>query len=144
MDRFSNEEKLDQAIGNAIAMFVATGAFLEERGIDLDELERFFGTTHAEGWADARGDLEKIAHYVSLNMATFGFETATAFEDGGAVVSARWSADHADPDWPIPPKPALARSPVAFEPIMQRLGVGFSWEVDDDGLTMRLRESGSS
>ena len=144
MDEFSQEEKLDQAIGNAIAMFVATGAFLEERGIDPADLDRFFGEAHAEGWAEARGDVKKAAHYVSLNMATLGFQTDTRFEDGGAVVSARWSDDHADPDWPIPVKPALARSPIAFEPIMAWLGVDFSWDADDDGLTLRLRDTGSS
>jgi hypothetical protein len=58
-------------------------------------------------------------------------------------VTARWSDDHADPEWPIPVKPALARTPIAFEPIMSWLGVDFSWDADDDGLVLRMREAGS-
>jgi hypothetical protein len=142
MDAFSDQEKLEQAVGNAIAMYVATVAFLEERGVDPAELDRFFGEKHAEGWAEARGDLKQMAHYVALNMATFGFSTDTTHEDGGVVVTARWSDDHADPDWPIPVKPALSRMPIAFEPIMSWLGVDFTWEADDDGLVLRMREGG--
>ena len=140
MDEFSENEKLDQPIGNAIAMYVATHAFLRQRGIDPGDLDRFFGDQHAEGWADARGDLKKVARYVALNLTSFGFATETTHDEGSATVSARWTDDHADPDWPIPVKPALERSPIAFEPIMSWLGVGYTWETDDAGLMLQLRE----
>jgi hypothetical protein len=77
---------------------------------------------------------------VALNLTTLGFATETTHEEGGATVSARWTDDHADPDWPIPVKPALERSPIAFEPIMSSLGVGLTWEIDDGGLVLHLRE----
>ncbi len=139
MDEFNDKEKLDQAIGNAIAMYVAAHAFLDQRGIDPAELDRFFGEQHAEGWADVRGDLEKVAFFVALNMSTFGFTTETTNEDGAAAVSARWSEDHDDPDWPIAVRPALERSPIAFEPIMAWLGVDYAWEVEEGGLVLRFR-----
>ena len=131
---------LEQSIGNAIAMYAATRAFLEGKGIDPAELDDFFGETHAPGWADARGNLETIAHYVALNMRTFGFDTEITNGVGTATVTATWSPDHDDPDWPIPVRPALAKSPRTFEPIMEWLGVGFTWDATDEGIVMHLAE----
>jgi len=131
-------ELLEQAIGNAIAMYTATRAFLEEKGIDPAELDSFFGQTHAPGWAEARGDIGKVAHYVALNLRTFGFDTEVASEVGTVTVTARWSQVHDDPDWPIPVRPALAQSARSFDPIMSWLGIGFTREVSDEGIVLRL------
>ena len=139
MDTFPAEEIREQAISNLIATYATTKAFLRDRGIDPLDLERFFGETHAPGWAEAKDDLAKIAHYVALNMQTFGFETETTKADGETTVLARWSEDHGDPDWPFPVKEVLATTPVAFEPIMTWLGVTMSWEETREGLVFHLR-----
>jgi hypothetical protein len=141
MDTFSADEIREQAIGNLIATYATTQVFLRSRGIDPIELERYFGEVHAPGWAEAKGDLEKIAHYVALNMQTFGFETETSAADGETTILARWSQEHDDPDWPISPRDALRTTPVTFEPIMAWLGIAMSWDATDDGLVFRLRAS---
>ena len=139
MDGFSERERLEQAIGNMVAMQVTAHDFLRERDIDPAELDRYFGERFAEGWAESRGDVAKIAHDVALNMTTLGFETSTTTSDGEATIHARWTEFHDDPDWPTPVRPALAASGVVFEPIMAWLGVGFSWDADDDGMTFRIK-----
>lgn len=136
---FTDAEKLEQAVGNAVAIWVATDEFLRQRGIDPRDLQTFFGERHAEGWVDARGDLEKIAYFVALNMTTFGFETSRTVANGEATVEARWAEMHDDPDWPIPVRPALGASGVAFEPIMAWLGVGYSWDAGEGGISFHLK-----
>jgi hypothetical protein len=112
---------------------------LKQRGIDPAELSTFFGQTHAEGWGEARGDLNKVAHYVALNMASFGFSTETTDEDGRVTVMASWSDEH--PDRSIPLRPALTEDLTAsFEPIISWLGVTYSWEATDDALVLHLAD----
>lgn len=137
-DEFTDRELNEQGWGNAVAMLAATHEFLKQRGIDPVELFTFFGQTHAEGWGEARGDLKKIAYYLALNMATFGFSTETIHEDGKVTVRASWSEEHDDPDWPIPVKPALTDMGTSFEPIMSWLGVAYSWQPTEDGLVFSL------
>lgn len=141
MDEFTEHEKFEQAWGNNVAALAATHEFLRRRGIDPVELATFFGETHAEGWSESKGDLKRTAYYLALNMATFGFQTETTDQDGTISVTARWSSEHDDPEWPIPVKPALTTALTAsFVPIMSWLGVGFSWEETGEGIVFRLSE----
>ena len=138
MDEFTDQERLEQSWSNLVALLSATSEFLRQRGIDPHELSRFFGEAHAPGWDEARGDLAKTAYYVALNAVTMGMTTETTHGDGSATVVASWTAEHDDPDWPFPVKPLGDELGVSFEPIMAHLGVGYSWEATDEGVTFRL------
>jgi hypothetical protein len=140
MDEFTDAEKLEQAIGNEVAIASATLEFLSKRGIDEAEYLTFIGEMFAPGWSDTAGDLKKIAHYAALNLVTMGCTTETTHEDGGATIMVEMTEMHDDPDWPIPIRPAIRASAIIYDPIMASLGLKYSWEETPKGLTLRISE----
>lgn len=137
-DTFTDREMYEQAWGNMAASTAALREFLHQKGIDHSEFWSFFGETYAPGWAEARGDLKKVAYYIALNMTSYGCTTETTHDDGKATVKATWSGELDDPDLPFPAKPALVESSSAFEAIMSWLGVDLSWEERPDGMVFHL------
>jgi hypothetical protein len=139
-DEFTDREMYEQAWGNMVSSAAALHEFLTQRSIDPSEFWTFFGETYAPVWAEARGDLKKVAHYVALNLTSVGCTTETTHDGGKATVRATWSGELDDPDWRIPAKPALVEMTSSFGPIMSWLGLNFSWEETSDGMVFHLAE----
>jgi hypothetical protein len=139
---FSEEERLEQAEGNATAILVATLSFLRERGLSAQDWAGFVGTLFAPGWDNLQGaGVNEIARVVALNLATSGGRILSLEGDSNqAEVVVRWPADEG---WLSDTNLQRADIQPALEiflPIAERLGVQCRIVSKDGGsTTIQLR-----
>ena len=71
--RFTTDELLSSAQGNATAFVLATIAYLKEQGLSVDDYVRFFGRRFAPGWEELRSEpLVAVARAAALNAVSVG------------------------------------------------------------------------
>lgn len=91
---FTNEELLEQAKGNAIAIMLVTVAYLKRTGASAADWTRFAGAALAPDWREAADfDAAQLARIWALNFAS----------TGGSVQSAQGDAQRAElvvSNWP--------------------------------------------
>src|SRR5919107_970806 len=69
----SAEEVLSQARGNAVAFILTTIAYLEERGMAVEDFVDFFGRQFAPGWDELRArPMLEVAQAVTRNAVSVG------------------------------------------------------------------------
>src|SRR4051812_42207862 len=139
MNDFSDREMYEQAASNPVAVLVAADQFLRDRDIDASQLYRFFGESYASEWDDRKGDIERTAQSVALNMTSAGFESPITTAQSDVIVHARWTEQHDGSDWPTTVKPALERAiPLRFGGPMAHAGVKMTASPSADGIDLRL------
>ncbi len=133
---FTTEELLSYAQGNATAFALAAIAYLKEQGLAVDDYVRFFGRRFAPGWEELRTQpVLAVARTAALNAVSVG----------GALGSLSGNETHAEvliegwPDEEIARALGLERSEGeamwdSFEPIMEHLGISFSWRHEGEGV----------
>ena len=142
---FATEELLSSAQGNATAFALATIAYLKEQGIAVDDYVRFFGRQFAPGWEELRGQpVAAVARAAARNAVSVGgtLRSLSGDEAKAEVLIEGW------PDEEISSVLGLERSEGekmwdSFEPIMEHLGIGYSWRREDGAVRLSF-ERGSA
>ncbi len=142
--RFTTEELLSYAQGNATAFVLATIAYLKEQGLAVDDYVRFFGSRFAPGWEQMRDQpVVAVARTVAMNAVSVGgvLRKLSGEEARAEVIIEGW------PDEEISGVLGLERSDGevmwdSFEPIMEHLGIHYSWGHEEDGAVRITFERG--
>jgi hypothetical protein len=141
---FTTEELLSQAQGNATAFVLSTVAYLKERGLAVDDYVRFFGSRFAPGWEELRDQpLSAVARTVALNAVSVGgtLRSLSGDDEHAEVLIGGW------PDEETPRVLGLERGDGevmwdSFGPIMEHLGIRYSWRHEEDGAVRATLERG--
>jgi hypothetical protein len=135
---FITEELLSYAQGNATAFALATIAYLKEQGLAVDDYVRYFGRRFAPGWEELRSQpVVAVARTAALNAVSVGgtLRSLSGGEASAEVLIEGW------PDEEISGALGLERSDGetmwdSFEPIMEHLGIGYSWRREDGAVRL--------
>ena len=142
--RFTTEELLSYAQGNATAFILSTIAYLKEHGLAVEDYVRFFGSRFAPGWEELHDQpVVAVARMAAMNAVSVG----------GTLRSLSGDGEHAEaivegwPDEEISGVLELERSDGevmwdSFEPIMEQLGIRYSWGHEEDGAVRLTFERG--
>jgi hypothetical protein len=138
--QFSTEEILSYAQGNATAFVLATIAYLKEHGLAVEDYVRFFGSKFAPGWEELREQpLTAVARMAALNAVSVGgtLRSLSGGEDRAEVLIEGW------PDEEISGVLGLGHDEGevmwdSFEPIMEHLGILYSWAHEQENGPVRL------
>lgn len=141
---FTTDELLSYAQGNATAFALATIAYLKEQGLAVDDYVRFFGHRFAPGWEEMRSEpVTAVARTAALNAVSVGgtLRSLSGDEDRAEVIIEGW------PDEEISGTLGLSRSDGeamwdTFEPIMEHLGIRYSWQHEEEGAVRLAFERG--
>ena len=141
---FTTDELLSYAQGNATAFALATIAYLKEQGLAVDDYVRFFGRRFAPGWEELRSEpVAAVARTAALNAVSVGgtLRSLSGDEERAEVIIEGW------PDEEISGTLGLSRSDGeamwdSFEPIMEHLGIRYSWRHEEDGAVRLAFERG--
>ena len=144
--RFTTEELFSYAQGNATAFVLSTIAYLKEHGLAVEDYVRFFGSKFAAGWEELRDQpLTAVARMAALNAVSVGgtLRSLSGDEDRAEVLVDGW------PDEEISGVLGLGHDEGevmwdSFEPIMEHLGVRYSWRHEGDGAVKLIFEKGSA
>jgi hypothetical protein len=137
---FTTEELLSYAQGNATAFVLATIAYLKEHGLAVEDYVRFFGSKFAAGWEQLREQpLTAVARMAALNAVSVGgtLRSLSGGEDRAEVLIEGW------PDEEISGVLGLGHDEGevmwdSFEPIMEHLGILYSWAHEQENGRVRL------
>jgi hypothetical protein len=132
---FTTEELLAQAQGNATAFVLATIAYLKEQGLAVDDFVRFFGLRFAPGWEELRSQpVLAVARTAALNAVSVGgtLRSLSGDEAHAEMLIEGW------PDEEISGALGLSRGDGeamwdSFEPIMEHIGIRYSWRHEENG-----------
>jgi hypothetical protein len=132
---FTTEELLAQAQGNATAFILATISYLKEQGLAVDDFVRFFGLRFAPGWEELRSQpVLAVARTVALNAVSVGgtLRSLSGDEAHAEMIIEGW------PDEEISGALGLSRGDGeamwdSFEPIMEHIGIRYSWRHEENG-----------
>jgi hypothetical protein len=132
---FTTEELLAQAQGNATAFILATIAYLKEQGLAVDDFVRFFGLRFAPGWEELRSQpVLAVARTAALNAVSVGgtLRSLSGDEAHAEMLIEGW------PDEEISGALGLSRGDGeamwdSFEPIMEHIGIRYSWRHEENG-----------
>jgi hypothetical protein len=145
--QFTTEELLSYAQGNATAFVLATIAYLKEQDLAVDDYVKFFGCKFAPGWEELRVQpLTAVARMAALNAVSVGgtLRSLSGDEEHAEVIIEGW------PDEEISGTLGLQRGEGeamwdSFEPIMEHLGILYSWgHEEEDGAVRLTFERGST
>lgn len=80
---FTNQELLEQAKGNAVAISLVTLAYLKRTGASAAEWTRFAASALASGWREAADfDAAQLGRIWALNFASTGGDVQSLQGDG--------------------------------------------------------------
>jgi hypothetical protein len=142
--RFTTDELLPYAQGNATAFVLATIAYLKQQGLAVDDYVRFFGSRFAPGWEELRNEpLTTVARTAAMNAVSVGgtLRSFSGDEERAEVIIEGW------PDEEILEVLGLERGDGeamwdSFEPIMTHLDIRYSWGHEEDGAVRIIFERG--
>jgi hypothetical protein len=133
--RFTTDDLLSYAQGNATAFVLATIAYLKQEGMAVDDYVRFFGRRFAPGWEELRSEpVRVVARTAAMNAVSVGgtLRSLSGDEEHAEMIIEGW------PDEEISGVLGLERSDGevmwnSFELIMEHLGIRYSWRHEEDG-----------
>ena len=142
--RFTTDELLSYAQGNATAFVLATIAYLKQQGLAVDDYVRFFGSRFAPGWEELRDEpLTAVARTAAMNAVSVGgtLRSFSGDEERAEVIIEGWT------DEEILEVLGLERGDGeamwdSFEPIMTHLDIRYSWGHEEDGAVRIIFERG--
>jgi hypothetical protein len=143
--QFTTEELLSSAQGNATAFVLATIAYLKEQDLAVDDYVRFFGSKFAPGWEELRDQPIAVARTVAKNAVSVGgtLHALVGDEEHAEAIIEGW------PDQEISDTLGLERGEGeamwdSFEPIMEHIGIRYSWGHEEDGAVRLIFERASA
>ncbi|MEJ2358912.1 MAG: hypothetical protein P8Y13_12675 [Deinococcales bacterium] len=140
MDEFSNDEVLQQAKSNAEALGVVTMAYLQAKGLPVDDYWRFVSDKFTWGWDSVQGKGALAAmRLFALNMVSVGgtLESVSGDEARAEAVVSSWPSpdmleafgvDKADAD----------HAYAVFDAIATFLGLDYAWRRQGERVTLTL------
>ena len=138
---FTTEELLSYAQGNATAFILSTIAYLKEQGLAVDDYVRFFGSKFAPGWEELRDQPIAVARTVARNAVSVGgtLRSLSGDEEHAEAIIEGW------PDHEILGALGLRRVEGeamwdSFDPIMEHIGIRYSWGHEEDGAVRLIFE----
>lgn len=142
--QFTTEELLPSAQGNATAFVLSTIAYLKEQDLAVDDYVRFFGSKFAPGWEELSDQPLAVARSVARNAVSVGgtLRSLSGDEEHAEAIIEGW------PDEEILGTLGLQRGEGeamwdSFDPIMEHIGIRYSWGHEEDG-AVRLTFQGRS
>lgn len=140
--QFTTEELLSSAQGNATAFVLSTIAYLKEQDLAVDDYVRFFGSKFAPGWEELRDQpLTAVARTVARNAVSVGgtLRSLSGDEEHAEAIIEGW------PDQEISGTLGLQRVEGeamwdSFDPIMEHIGIRYSWGHEEDGAVRLIFE----
>ena len=139
--QFTTEELLSSAQGNATAFVLATIAYLKEQDLAVDDYVRFFGSKFAPGWEELADQPLAVARTVARNAVSVGgtLRSLSGSEEHAEVIVEGW------PDKEISGVLGLERDDGevmwdSFDPIMEHIGIRYSWGHEEDGAVRLIFE----
>ena len=143
--QFTTEELLSSAQGNATAFVLSTIAYLKEQDLAVDDYVRFFGSKFAPGWEELPDQPIAVARTVARNAVSVGgtLRSLSGDEEHAEVIIEGW------PDEEILGTLGLQRDEGeamwdSFEPIMEHIGIRYSWAHEEDGAVRLVFERESA
>jgi hypothetical protein len=140
---YSAAELLEQAQANAQAMVIATAAFLQERGVPVEEWAEALGRTFARGWDEPRPwDAGEFMDAMLTNYRAMGAEPR--FADLGAERAEAATTGFPDPDLcaVLGVEVALAaRFNDAAAAIARDRGLTWTWALDGEQTRYRAERA---
>ncbi len=137
---FTPEQITEHAQGNLTAFILTTFAYLKDRGLSTEEFVRYVGQRFAPSWDEVKDHpLPEITRIAALNIVSSGARLRSISGDdthAEAVVSG-WPSEESrsafgltmedlDPFWNI------------YQPVADYLRLKYSWERQDDAITLRF------
>ena len=142
---FPPEEISFQAQNNATALALTALAYLNERGLDLDEYVAFHGRRFAPAWEELRGrPVVEAARLAALNAVSLGatLRSLSGDDTSAEVLVAGWP-DEGFLDLLGLSREDAQRQHGAFEPIMEQLGIRYEWQREGDAVKMTFERDGA-
>jgi hypothetical protein len=143
--QFTTEELLSSAQGNATAFVLSTIAYLKEQDLAVDDYVRFFGSKFAPGWEELRDQPIAVARTVARNAVSVGgtLRSLSGDEEHAEAIIEGW------PDEEILGTLGLQRGEGeamwdSFDPIMEHIGIRYSWGHEEDGAVRLTFQSRSA
>jgi hypothetical protein len=143
--QFTTEELLFSAQGNATAFVLSTIAYLKEQDLAVDDYVRFFGSKFAPGWEELRDQPIAVARTVARNAVSVGgtLRSLSGDEEHAEAIIEGW------PDEEILGTLGLQRGEGeamwdSFDPIMEHIGIRYSWGHEEDGAVRLTFQSRSA
>ena len=143
--QFSTEELLSSAQGNATAFVLSTIAYLKDQDLAVDDYVRFFGSKFAPGWEELRDQPIAVARTVAKNAVSVGgtLRALSGDEEHAEAIIEGW------PNQEISGTLGLRHGEGeamwdSFEPIMEHIGIRYSWGHEEDGAVRLTFERGNT
>jgi hypothetical protein len=136
--RFTTDELLSYAQGNATAFVLTAFAHLKERGLGVDEYVAFFARWVAPGWEELRGrPVTDVAREAALNVVSVGgtLRSLSGDDTSAEVLIARWPEEESLSDLQLTQSDG-DRLWNAFGPIMEYLGIRYAWQREGEAVRM--------
>lgn len=141
--QFTTEELLSSAQGNATAFVLSTIAYLKEQDLAVDDYVRYFGSKFAPGWEELSNQPFAVARSVARNAVSVGgtLRSLSGDEELAEVIIEGW------PDEQISATLGLQRGEGeamwdSFDPIMEHLGIRYSWGREEERAVRLIFERG--
>ena len=135
----TTEDLWAKAKGNAAAFVLTTFAYLEERGMAVEDYVAFFGRQFAPGWDGLRDQpVIDLARAVASNAVSVGctLGSLSGDETRAEVLITGWpDAEQTSGVLGLDPHAGDAMWD-SFYPIMDRVGIRYTWQREDG--TVRL------
>ncbi len=142
----TTEDLWSKAKGNAAAFVLTTIAYLQERGLAVEDYVDFFGRQFAPGWDELRAQpVVEVARSVASNAVSVGCKL-------GSLSGDEARAEVLITGWPDAEQLSgiLGLDPNAgdvmwdsFNPIMERLGIRYAWRREDGSVRLTCEREGA-
>ena len=131
--QFTTEELLSSAQGNATAFVLATIAYLKEHGLTVDDYVRFFGSKFAAGWEELGDQPLAVARTVARNAVSVGgtLRSLSGDEQRAEVIIEGWPEEELLGTLGLRREEGEAMWD-SFDPIMEHIGIRYSWGHEGD------------
>ena len=143
--QFTTEELLSSAQGNATAFVLATIAYLKEHGLAVDDYVRYFGSKFAPGWEELRDQPLAVARTVARNAVSVGgtLRSLSGDEQHAEVIIEGWPEEEISGTLGLRREEGEAMWD-SFDPIMEHIGIRYSWGHEEDGAVRLTFQSRSA
>src|SRR5215210_1202991 len=139
--QFTTEELLSSAQGNATAFVLATIAYLKQQDLAVDDYVRFFGSKFAPGWEELRDQPLAVARTVARNAVSVGgtLRSLWGYEEQAEAIIEGWPEEEILGTLGLQLGEGEAMWD-SFEPIMEHIGIRYSWGHEEDGAVRLIFE----
>ena len=141
---FPQEEICAQAQGNAAAWILTMIAYLKEREGAVDECVAYHGRSFAPAWEWLRGHpVEEVAQLVARNALSVGstLRSLSSEEGRAEMLVEGWPDEELMSFFPLD-REECDQIWDTYRPIMEHLGLHYSWQRHDGAVRITVERQG--